>query len=202
VEGLYFYGFAWAIWIITTFLMKKKSNIRLPIACLILLAIIISPYTIKIRDTTVGYISIFMMLVIFTRIGYFTLRKKLYFFLTSLIISIGYGTFLLFELFDPIWIIFKREWMLALLITYLSVLLQEKLAWRISTVIIGCIYGDIIFAIIIQRFSFPYLIGSMSFLDICSLASIMLFGWEGIKISINYLESLYHAVEREKQKTT
>jgi hypothetical protein len=202
VEGLYFYGFAWAIWIITTFLMKKKSNIRLPIACLILLAIIISPYTIKIRDTAVSYISIFMMLVIFTRIGYFTLRKKIYFFLTSLIISIGYGTFLLFELFDPIWIIFKREWMLAILITYLSVLLQEKLAWRISTIIIGCIYGDIIFAIIIQRFSFPYLIGSMSFLDICSLSSIMLFGWEGIKISINYLESLYHAVEREKQKTT
>jgi hypothetical protein len=202
VEGLYFYGFAWAIWIITTFLMKKKSNIRLPIACLILLAIIISPYTIKIRDTAVSYISIFMMLVIFTRIGYFTLRKKIYFFLTSLIISIGYGTFLLFELFDPIWIIFKREWMLAILITYLSVLLQEKLAWRISTIIIGCIYGDIIFAIIIQRFSFPYLIGSMSFLDICSLSSIILFGWEGIKISINYLESLYHAVEREKQKTT
>lgn len=202
MEGLYFYGFAWVIWIITTFLLKKRSRIRLPIACFILLAIIISPYTFQFKDITVSYLSIFMMLVIFIRIGYFTLIKKLYFFLTSLIIAIGYGTFLLFELFDPIWIIFKREWMLALLITYLSVLLQEKLAWRISTVIIGCIYGDIIFAIIIQRFSFPYSIGSMSFLDVCSLASIMLFGWEGIKISINYLESLYHAEEREKQKTT
>jgi signal transduction histidine kinase len=202
VEGLYFYGFAWATWIITTFLLKKKSKTRLPIACFILLAIIISPYTIKFQDTSVSYISIFMMLVTFIRIGYFTLRKKLYFFLTSLIISIGYGTFLLFELFDPIWIIFKREWMLALLITYLAVLLQEKLAWRISTVIIGCIYGDIIYAVIIQRFSFPYSIGSMSFLDVCSLASIMLFGWEGIKMTISYLESLYHAEEREKQKTT
>lgn len=202
MEGLYFYGFAWATWIITTFLVKKKSNIRLPIACCILLAIIISPYTFKIQDISVSYLSIFMMLVIFIRVGYFTLRKKLYFFLTSLIISIGYSTFLLFELFDPIWIIFKREWMLALLITYLSVLLQEKFAWRISTVLIGCIYGDIIFAIIIQRFSFPYLIGSMSFLDVCSLASIMLFGWEGIKISISYLENLYYAEEREKQKTT
>jgi hypothetical protein len=202
VEGLYFYGFAWVIWIITTFLLMKKSKIRLPIACFILLAIIISPYTFQFNNITVSYLSIYMMLVIFIRIGYFTLKKKLYFFLTSLIISIGYGTFLLFELFDPIWIIFKREWMLALIITYLSVLLQEKLAWRISTVIIGCIYGDIIFAIIIQRFSFPYSIGSMSLLDVCSLASIMLFGWEGIKISINYLESLYHTEEREKQKTT
>jgi hypothetical protein len=202
VEGLYVYGFAWAIWIIATFLIKKKSKIRLPIACFILLAIIISPYSFQIQDISVSYLSIFSMLIIFIRIGYLNLKKKLYFFLTSLIISIGYGTFLLFELFDPIWIVIKREWMLALLITYLSVLLQEKLAWRISTVIIGCIYGDIIFAIIIQRFSFPYYIGSMSLFDVCSLATIMLFGWEGIKLSISYLESLYHAEEREKQKTT
>jgi hypothetical protein len=202
VEGLYFYGFAWALWIIATFLLKKKSKLRLPIAFFTLMAIIISPYTMEIQETSVSYLSIFMLAVIFIKISYFTLKKKLYFFLTSLIISIGYGTFLLFELFDPIWIILKREWMISLLITYLSVLLQEKLTWRISTVIIGCIYGDIIFSIIIQRFSFPYLIGSMSLFDVCSLASIMLFGWEGIKISINYLESLYYAEEREKPKTT
>lgn len=202
MEGLYFYGFAWSIWIITTFILKKDSKSRLPIACFMLLAIIISPYSFTIKEISIGYLAILMIFVVFIRIGYFTLRKKLYFFITSLIISIGYGSFLLFELFDPIWILFKRDWMLAILLTYLAVLLQEKLAWRVSTVIIGCIYGDIIFAFIVQRFSFPYIIGSMGLLDVCSLATIMLFGWEGIKLSISYIEGVYQTVEREKQKTT
>lgn len=202
MEGLYFYGFTWSIWIFCTFLLNKTSRIRLPIACFILIAIIISPYTLTIKGISVSYISLFILITLFIRIGYFTLKKKLYFFITSLIISIGYGTFLLFELFDPIWIIFKREWMLALLLSYLSMLLQTKLAWRISAVITGCIYGDILFAIIIHRFSFPYTIGSMRLLDICSLSTLMLFGWEGLKLSIGYLENLYYNVEREKQKST
>jgi hypothetical protein len=202
MEGLYFYFFAWAIWIITTFIIKKSSNLRLPIACFMLIALIISPFNFTIGDYSVSYVSIFLLMVVFIRIGYFSFKKKLYYFFTSLIISIGYVSFLLFELFDPIWIFLKREWMLAFIMTYLSVLLQKNLSWRISIILTGCIYGDILFATIIHSFSFPYTIGSMNLLDVCSLASIMLFGWEGLKISIGYFESLYHTIEREKQKTT
>jgi hypothetical protein len=202
MEGLYFFWFAWSLWIITTFILNKHSNMRLPLAVLILLALIISPYSFTIREYTVSYVSLLMLLIVFIKLGSFSLARKFYFFLTSLIISFGYVAFLLFELFDPIWIIVKREWMLAFIITYLSVLLQKRLIWRISTIIIGCIYGDILFAIIIFRFSFPYAIGSLSMLDVCSLASIMLFGWEGIKNLIGYFESQYQTVGREKQKTT
>jgi hypothetical protein len=202
VEGLYFYWFSWAMWIVMTFISKKSSIMRFPIACFMLLAIIISPYSFTFKGYSISYISIYILTVIFIRIGYFSFKNKVYFFITTLIVAIGYVTFLLFELFDPIWLIFRREWMLAIVITYLSVLLQNKFSWRVSTMIVGCVYGDILFSIIIHPFSFPYTIGAMNLLDVCSLATIMLFGWEGIKVSIGYFESLYHTVERGKQKTT
>lgn len=202
MEGIYFYGFAWSIWIIVTFIIKKSSNIRLPLACAILLCLIISPYSFEMKGFTISDISILLLIIIFLKIGSASKKKKGYFLIATLIVSIGYVSFLLFELFDPIWIIFKREWMLSLLLTYFSVLLQKQISWRIATVIIGCLYGDILFAIIIHRFSFPYEIGSMEFLDVCALTSTMVFGWEGLKNFIAYIESLYHSVEREKQKTT
>jgi hypothetical protein len=202
MEGIYFYGLAWGIWIIATFWINRASRVRLPVASIILLAIILSPYTISIGEISVSYLAIFILTIVFIRIGYFSLRKKLYFFFTTLIVSIGYGAFLLFELFDPIWIFFKREWMLAILLAYLSVLIQNKLAWRISIILAGCIYGDILFVFIIKSFSFPYTIGSFALLDVLSLSVFFIFCWEGIKNLTSYLEGLYNNLEKEKQKTT
>lgn len=202
MEGLYFYAVAWAVWIIATFILEKNNNIRLPLAFIILLCIIISPYTFTFKEYTVSYVSILLLMATLVKIGTQTFKGKCYFFITSLVISVGYVTFLLFELFDPIWIIFKREWMLSILITYLSVLLQQKLIWRITTALIGCIYGEILYAIILNRYSFPYIVGSMSFLDICSLITVILFGWHGLKQVIAYFEQQYQSSEREKQKTT
>jgi hypothetical protein len=202
MEGLYFLGLAWGIWIISTFWLRKNSKVRLPIASFMLLAIILSPFTFSIGEISVSYLSILIVTVVFLRVGYFSFRKKIYFFFTTLIVSIGYGAFLLFELFDPIWIFFKREWMLSILLAYLSVLIQTKLAWRISIILAGCIYGDIIYVFIIKRFSFPYTIGSLGLMDVLALSILFLFAWEGVKISISYLESLYHHLEKEKQNTT
>jgi hypothetical protein len=202
VEGLYFYGLAWASWIIATFILSKNSKIRLPLAAASLFMIIIAPYTISVGLYSVTYISMFMVLISFVTISQFPFRSKLYFFITSLIISVGYVTFLLFELFDPIWVIFKREWLVALFLTYLSVLLQKRLIGRLLTVITGVVYGEVLFALIIYRFAFPYEIGSMELLDICSLSTIMIFAWQGLKVVIGYFEGHYQPIEREKQKTT
>lgn len=202
MEGLYFYGFSWAVWIISTFFLNKKDKNRLLYAGIILLIIIASPYSFTIENYSVSYVSFFLLLLCLVKVASLSFRSKCYIFLTSLIIGIGYVTFQLFELFDPIWIIFKREWMLSLLLTYLSVLLHQKLIWRIITIVTGCIYGELLFAMIIHRFSFPYTIGSMTFLDICSLTTTMLFGWFGLKVVIGFFENHYQTIEREKQNTT
>lgn len=202
MEGLYFYGFTWALWIISTFLIRKTSNLRLPLAIILLFILILSPYTFQFGNYTISYVSFFMLLVIFLIVGTFKVKKLLYFFITTLIMSVGYVTFLLFELFDPIWIIFKRELMLSFMVAYLSVLLQKKVLGRIFIIIVGGVYGDILFSIILFPFSFPYDIGSLRFLDVCSIAVMMLFSWEGLKITISYMENLYQSLEKEKQKTT
>jgi hypothetical protein len=202
MDGLYFFSFAWSVWIVTTFLSNKTSKIRLPIACFTLLVIISSPFSILMGELSIGYVPVIILIVIFVRIGFFSLKKKLYFLICSLVIAMGYAAFLLLELFDPIWILFNRTWLIAFLLTFLSVLLQEKLSWRLTVLLTGGIYGDTLFAIVIGQFSFPYLIGSFRMLDACSLAAMMIIGWEGLKISISYLENLYQSIEKGKQKTT
>jgi signal transduction histidine kinase len=202
MEGLYFYGFTWALWIISTFLFKKTSILRLPLAIILLFILILSPYNFQFGKYTISYVSVFMLLLIFLIVGTFKVRKLLYFFITTITIAVCYVTFLLFELFDPIWIIFKRELMLSFILAYLSVLLQKKVLGRIFIMIVGGVYGDILFSIILYPFSFPYDIGSLRFLDVCSLAVMIVFGWEGIKMSISYIESHLSSLEKEKQKTT
>lgn len=202
MEGLYFYAISWIIWIVSTFFLNKQSKNRFPLAFLTLFLIIVSPYTFTVQNFTVSYVSVVMLMTCLFQVLPLALKGKCYFFITSLIIAVGYVTFQLFELFDPVWIIFKREWMLSLLLTYLSIMLHSKMIWRLTSVITGCIYGDVLFALAIQPYSFPHIIGAMSFLDICSLTSLMLFTWTGIKVAISYIESHYQTVEREKQKTT
>ncbi|MFD2445869.1 hypothetical protein ACFSO7_18070 [Bacillus sp. CGMCC 1.16607] len=200
MEGLYFYGFCWTVWIITTFLANKNNHNRLPYACYILMIIIFSPYTFTIENYSVSYVAILILFLCFFKIALLPVKRKCYLLISSLIIGIGFVAFQLFELFDPIWIIFKREWLLGGLLTYLTVLLQQKLIWRIITVVTGCIYGEFIFAMILHRYTFPYTIGSFVFLDVCSFTITMLIGWSCIKSAIGYFENHIQTITRGSKK--
>ncbi|WP_442594567.1 YphA family membrane protein [Neobacillus sp. D3-1R] len=202
MEGLYFYSISWSIWIVCTFFLNKKFENRFPLAFITLFIIILSPYNFTLQNITISYAAVGLLIICLFQILSLAPKGKFYFFLTSLIIAVGYVAFQLFELFDPVWIVMKRDWMLSLLLTYLILMLQSKLIWRITSVITGCIYGEILFALAIRPYSFPQVIGSMVFLDVCSLTLLMLFAWTSIKVTISFFENYYQSIEGEKQKTT
>ncbi|MEK5065148.1 hypothetical protein NSS72_17130 [Cytobacillus sp. FSL R5-0596] len=112
----------------------------------------------------------------------------------------AYVTFHLFELFDPVWVIFPREWMLSFLMVYMAVLLQKNRMLRLPLILLGGIQGEFLYAFILKPFSFPYTIGSLAFLDIMSISFSISALWIAVHWAVQYIEANFKHFEREKQK--
>ena len=118
MEGLLFYWLFWMCWILTTFFYPKCHPDRLKFSAWILVTIILSTMHINLYGFELSVSGLFILFTSYLYIVQFEKKQILYILLTSFIIMIMYVCFLLFELFDPVWVIMKREWMLSLLITY------------------------------------------------------------------------------------
>lgn len=200
MEGALFYWFSWLGWVWSTFLMSKQNEYRLNIAIGLLLLIITSPYKLEILGIEVYLTAIVLM--IFLLIATAKLRNRTFFivFVTSFIIMIGYVSFLLFELFDPVWVIFDRKWMIAFGGILMASVLQSERRLQVLTLGFGLLQGDILFSFIMKRLTFPYQVASPAFLDIVSLAAMIL----GLWVSFHYVAELtgnYMNQGRGKQRS-
>jgi hypothetical protein len=178
--------------------MPKVSE-RLKICAVILATIIFAD-----RNITISHYSLnvaFLFLLIF---GYFASTKlpkksKIYLVITSLILTIGYVSFHLFELFDPIWVVFDRKWMLSLAIVYFVLMLTKTTKLRVLTAIIGSGQGEILYSVILQKFNFQDEIGSFHYLDVLSLSLFFLFVWTLIENAAFYFDQYAEKVSSERQ---
>jgi hypothetical protein len=201
MEGLYFYWLAWLAWIWATFFMDKKNPARIKITVWLLAAIVTAPYEIHLFNVNVhlSAFSIAMFLFIETR------KKKtgsfLYLYLSSFIIMLAYTSFLLFELYDPVWVLFDRKIMIAAIGFYLALLLQKNKYNRGLALISGFLQGEILYSMILWQFNFPYSISSLAFLDILIISLAMLITWSAIETAIAIMSrSTLNQAEREEQK--
>lgn len=200
VEGLTFYWIAWMFWVITTFIMKKGSVTRFYTSLWILLLIIISPYSFFLYDYEISYVSIMLLMLLFYLVSTIKSFKAAYVLLSSFIIMLAYVCFHLFALFDPVWLIFPRNWMLSLLLISLSFILQAHKLYRFIIILLGSIQGEFLYAYILNKYSFPYLIGSYAYLDAIALAAALAAVWTGFEMLTSFYEKHMNQVEKEKQK--
>jgi hypothetical protein len=203
MEGIYFYWLAWMAWIWATFFMDKSNPSRLKLAAVLLAVIITSSYYADVFVFKVNYTAFAIAIFLF----YETKKKKLpeflYLFVSSFIIMLAYTSFLLFELFDPVWILFDRKIMLASCGFYLSVLLYKKTSHRFLSLAGGFLQGEILYAAVLWKFHFPYTISSLAFLDILFISGSLLFAWSAIETMISAMSrSTISQAEGEEHKTT
>lgn len=189
MEGNMFYWISWMYWIFFTFILDKQNPNRLKLSASILVIIILSEVHFKVLSFDV-YLS---GLCILTASYFLISREKrssvFYYFICSFIITISYVTFHLFEVFDPIWIIFKDDWMIAICISVLSLLLKNNLKGRLLIVISGTMQGEVLYAYILNQYSFPYPIGASSYLDVCLLTTAILTVWSCLENAGAYFGS-------------
>lgn len=194
-----FFWVSWGFWVIATFLMQRSAK-RLKITVGILVMIIASPYVISIFEFKISLTGIFLFGTLFYLAARIERMKSVYLFICSFIIMLAYVCFQLFALFDPVWILFSRNWMLALLILFLSIFLQGNKYYRIIIAMLGSLQGDFLYALILQKHTFPYIIGSLSFLDVTVLSVGLISIWNGIEFLSTFFDNHYNELEREKHK--
>ncbi len=200
MEGFLFYWLFWIGWIVTTFFYPKKHPDRLKVSAWILISIVLSTVFLQVDGFEVSGSGAFILLSVYMYIVQFKKKQILYLLLTSFIIMIAYVCFLLFELFDPIWIIVSREWLLSLMITYVAIFLHSDKKQRIVTMLIGTIQGEIFYALIIRKFSFLYPTATLAFLDVLALTLILTLTWSGLENFAKYFDKYFQADKTERQK--
>ncbi|WP_026584968.1 YphA family membrane protein [Bacillus sp. J33] len=200
MEGLIFYWVSWVAWVMATFFMDRKNKKRVKFSVWLLVVIILSPYTFSIYGVEMSVAGVFLLGTFYIFTGGLKKGHKVYFLICTFIMMMAYVSFHLFELFDPVWVIFPRKWMLAILLFYMAILLHKKRQLRLPLILLGSIQGEVLYALILRQFSFPYVIGSLAFFDIIALSAAIAAIWSAMQWIALYFETNFKQYEREKQK--
>lgn len=203
MEGLYFYWLSWMCWIWATFLMRKQKQERIKIAAWVLAVIIAVNYkaTIFIYDFNGSALIIVLLLVFETRKT--KASEFLYLFITSFIIMLSYASFLLLELYDPVWVIIDSKILIAAGILYLTVVLHKNKKNRLLISITGLLLGEVIFATVLANQGISYFISSLAFLDLMFICLGLQQVWNAIQTTIEAIsKNSLNQMEGEKQKTS
>lgn len=202
MEGTMFYWTFWISWVYLTFILNKNHPDRLKLAVMVLLVIIFSTSHLVIGPFDIYVSMLLLLLFSYAMLGEETRRTIFYLCICTLIISIAYVTFHLFETFDPIWMVFNREWMMGIVISYLSLLLQKTLKGRILIVVSGMVQGELLNGYILHSLHLSSQIGSLAFLDACSIIVLILAGWSFLENAGAILQQHFHFLEKAKQKSS
>lgn len=187
MEGIYFYWFFWIAWIYTTFLLEKTEK-RVLISLLILLLIIFSDKHINVNDLLVNTTTLLCLLV-----GYLLVSRKktgtlLYYLSVSLILTSSYVTFRLFQLYDPVWVMFHPTMKLALILLILIIILIREQSIRIGLLFLGVAQGEIVYTLFLNKIVPQPVLGQLESLDIIAITAGISFLWFGFEKMVAILD--------------
>jgi hypothetical protein len=202
MEGSMFYWILWVFWIYVTFFMNKQNRYRSKLGSVILVLIILSNVHFKIMSFEFYASGLFILLLSYIILGKKKLGSLLYAFICSFIVTIAYVTFNLFVIYDPVWVIFQKEWMMGICFSCLAIFLQTSLKDRLLIIVSGTMQGEILYAIYLSKFEFSYPIGTIAYLDVFSLITILLVSWSILENAGTFFQNHFHFLEKGKQKSS
>lgn len=203
MEGLYFYWLGWLGWIWATFFMDKKNPLRMKMAVWLMATIIAAPFNISLFFFDINLSAFILALFLFIETRAKSTVAFLNLFTSSFIIMLAYASFLLYELYDPVWVLFDRRIMIAAGGVYLVLLLQKKTGNRNLALAAGFLQGEILYSAIMGHFRFPYQASSLAFLDVLIISMAVLHAWSAVEGAIASLSgSILNQSEGEEHKTS
>ncbi|WP_010530831.1 YphA family membrane protein [Lentibacillus jeotgali] len=161
-SGLLFYWFAWILWIIITFFMKK-SKYRTLLACWLLLLIIGSSVNLSIDflELSLSYLVIFSGAVIL----HANISGKFFHVFVSFTITIGYTAMLIWVNHLPIEHFFPPTLIISCFLFLLTVIMATGFWNRLACLFLGMTAGELLYTVIIANYSIPEVAGDKRFLD-------------------------------------
>lgn len=202
MEGILFYWVGWFYWIIVTFFVSKNNMNRMKLAIWLLLCIIFSIRRIDLFSSSFSLSSFFIILTVYCLASKYSWKKRLYFLISSFIVMLSYVSMLMFEIFDPVLLIFPREWLFPLFLTYCVFIMYNDTKMRILTLLSGTVHGEILFSFIVKKLTSGYTVGSLSYLDVVAITTAFILLWNGIEKTATYFNHHFSQIEKEKEKTS
>jgi hypothetical protein len=182
--------------------MNKHNPYRFRLAAGILMIIILSNLHFQVESYQFYASGVFILLLSYIILSRKRLGALLYAFICSFTLTISYVTFNLFVIYDPIWVIFQKEWMMGFCFSFLAILLQRSLFDRLLIVVSGTMQGEILYAFYLSKFEFSYPIGTLAYLDVSSLTILMLVCWSVFENAGAIFQNQFHFLEKGKQKSS
>ena len=202
LDGALFYLVFWSLWVYVTFILSRQNPYRFQLAAMILTIIIFSNYSFSIGNFEIYSSGVLMLLFCYFFISQQKRISMIYQLICSLIISVAYVSFHLFEIFDPVWIIFNKDWMLGVCLGFLAITLQKSLKERLLIVVSGTMQGELLYAYTVSKFQFPSPIGALAYLDVCSLVIVLLMAWSFLENAGTIFQQYFQFMEKGKQKSS
>ncbi|MEH7176693.1 YphA family membrane protein [Neobacillus vireti] len=202
MEGSLFYWVLWLFWVYITFFMDKQNRYRTKLAVVTLLVIILS----NVHFVAAGFefyaSGLFLLILSYLILSKKKLGSLLYSFICSFILTISYVTFNLFVIYDPVWVIFQKEWMMGICFSILAILLQTTLKGRLLIFTSGTMHGEIFYAIYLNKFEFSYPVGTIAYLDVFALTVLLLVSWSILENAGIYYQNHLQFLAKGKQKSS
>ncbi len=187
MEGIYFYWFIWIAWIYTTFMMDKTRT-RLIVALVLLFSIILSNKEIPLFSLTVNATILFYLLASYFIVSQKKWRKIIYYVCVSLILTSSYVTFKLFQIFDPVWVMFHPTFKLSLILLLLTLTLVKEQMLRVALVVITVTQGEIIYTLFLNSLVTDFGIGKLESLDIIAITVGFTYIWYSFENFVKWLD--------------
>jgi hypothetical protein len=177
MEGIYFYWLFWIGWIYSTFMLDKTRE-RITLTVVILLLIIFSTKHVIINDILVNFSTLLGLVI-----GYYFISKSrfttiFYYLGISLIMTCSYVSFRLFQLYDPVWVMFNPTIKLAAILIVLTLVLIREHQIRIALLMITVAQGEIIYSLFLTSIvGNVVVIGHLESLDIVAITLTASYLW-------------------------
>ncbi len=202
MEGLLFYWLYWIGWVIATFFYPKEDRDRLKLSAWLLISIMLSVTSVPLGLIEISGTGLFMLLTAYLSVSQVNLKQLLYILLSTFILMLVTVCFLLYELFDPVWLMMRREWLFAIILTCITLLLVQNKRQRMFVMLMGSIQGEVFYSLLVAKYSFSYSAATLFSLDYYALTLTLIIGWNSLEMAVNYFDKQVQSIEKEKQKQT
>ncbi|WP_441339245.1 YphA family membrane protein [Peribacillus deserti] len=195
--------FLWISWmgvIYCFFFLDKSSPYRGFILGSLFTAIILSPYEITFGVAPVNCGGLCLTLLAVYTLRGLAFRSLASFAIRALVLSFAYGSINLLFFLDPVWIIWDRTWMLGILAAYLTILLFSNWKKRLSSLILGLFFGDIILNVLYGSLHMPQQFVSEPWLDLTALSGVFIVIWSWMEKASKSLHAIFQSKNIPKEK--
>lgn len=181
-----FYYLAWLCWGYGTFIMEKGRR-RLFLTATVLLLIIFSNTYVPLFQARI-YVNGILLLVVGLYLITTDDSSKFISIVYSIILAMVYCIFHFIEIYDPLWIIIPRTYLLSILLCLSSIVLTFRGRRRLGIFFVGTFQGECMLSVTLYGYGFHNQIASLDYLAVISVSFIGFAMMQGVKKLLVFVE--------------